>query len=137
MKKSKAYIFDIDGTLALKCDRSPYDYSKVNLDKPNAEVVRMAKILSEKYKIIILSGREDSCRKETEKWLEDNGIKYLYLFMRRSGDQRRDSIVKAELYISMINLEFNVLGIFDDRNQVVDMWRSLGLTCFQVANGDF
>lgn len=27
--------------------------------------------------------------------------------------------------------------VFDDRNSVVKMWRLLGLTCFQVAEGDF
>ena len=31
----------------------------------------------------------------------------------------------------------NVAMVFDDRQQVVDMWRSNGLTCFQVADGDF
>ena len=40
-----------------------------------------------------------------------------------------------------INLEGldkdDVFAVFDDRNQVVDMWRSNGLTCFQVAKGDF
>lgn len=33
--------------------------------------------------------------------------------------------------------KYNVLGIFDDRQQVVDMWRSLGLKCFQVEPGNF
>ncbi len=27
--------------------------------------------------------------------------------------------------------------VLDDRTQVVDLWRSLGLTCLQVAYGDF
>ena len=31
----------------------------------------------------------------------------------------------------------DVFAVFDDRQQVVDMWRSNGLTCFQVADGDF
>ena len=31
----------------------------------------------------------------------------------------------------------DVFAVFDDRNQVVDMWRDNGLTCFQVADGDF
>ena len=30
-----------------------------------------------------------------------------------------------------------LICIFDDRNKVVNMWRSLGITCLQVANGDF
>jgi len=27
--------------------------------------------------------------------------------------------------------------VFDDRQQVVDMWRQNDLTCFQVADGNF
>jgi hypothetical protein len=30
-----------------------------------------------------------------------------------------------------------VIAVFDDRNQVVRMWRDLGLTVFQVADGNF
>ena len=31
----------------------------------------------------------------------------------------------------------NVAMVFDDRQQVVDMWRKNGLTTIQVADGDF
>ena len=31
----------------------------------------------------------------------------------------------------------DIFAVFDDRQQVVDMWRANGLTCFQVAEGDF
>jgi hypothetical protein len=31
----------------------------------------------------------------------------------------------------------DVFLVVDDRNKVVDMWRTLGLTVFQVAEGDF
>ena len=30
-----------------------------------------------------------------------------------------------------------IVCIFDDRSKVVDMWRDNGLTCMQVAPGDF
>ena len=38
------------------------------------------------------------------------------------------------------NLGFSVddvFAVFDDRQQVVDMWRDNGLQVFQVADGDF
>ena len=57
--------------------------------------------------------------------------------MRPAGDRRRDSIVKAELFDRKVRDEYRVLVVLDDRKQVVDMWRSLGLTCLQVAEGDF
>lgn len=33
--------------------------------------------------------------------------------------------------------EVDVTAVFDDRNQVVDMWRGMGLRCYQVAPGNF
>lgn len=30
-----------------------------------------------------------------------------------------------------------ILCVLDDRNKVVKMWRELGLTCLQMAEGDF
>ena len=57
--------------------------------------------------------------------------------MRREGDNRKDSIVKHELFWKVVAPHWNVIGVLDDRQQVVDMWRSMGLTCAQVAPGDF
>jgi hypothetical protein len=57
--------------------------------------------------------------------------------MREAGDSRKDSIVKQELYEKHIEPSYDVFVVLDDRNQVVDMWRSLGLVCLQVAPGDF
>lgn len=59
------------------------------------------------------------------------------LHMRPAGDRRRDSIVKAELFDRHVRDQYRVLVVLDDRKQVVEMWRSLGLTCLQVAEGDF
>jgi hypothetical protein len=57
--------------------------------------------------------------------------------MRKSGDYRKDYEVKKEIYETYIKDKFNVLCVLDDRQSVVDMWRSLGLTCLQVNYGDF
>jgi hypothetical protein len=55
--------------------------------------------------------------------------------MRPAGDFTPDEELKRR-WISEYDLS-QVLCIFDDRQKVVDMWRELGLTCFQVAPGDF
>ena len=57
--------------------------------------------------------------------------------MRKGGDKRIDSIVKKELYRKYIEPFYRVKLVLDDRNQVVDMWRDLGLPCWQVAPGNF
>ncbi len=53
--------------------------------------------------------------------------------MRRDKDNRKDSLVKEELYLEHVAGNYEVAFVVDDRNQVVAMWRSLGLSCFQVA----
>lgn len=54
----------------------------------------------------------------------------------RPADKRRDSLVKRGL-LEEIGQLYAVRGVLDDRNQVVEMWRAAGLTCLQVADGDF
>lgn len=133
-----AYIFDIDGTLALMNGRSPYDYSKVGTDIVNRDVACVMRQLQEAgNSVIVMSGRDASCLAETDRWLESKNLVPQILLMRPEGDTRKDSVVKRELYQKHVAGRFEVLGVFDDRNQVVDMWRSLGLTCFQVHYGNF
>ena len=131
-----AYIFDIDGTLAIRGDRSPFNWSKVGLDTVNEPVRKVLDRLEVDFAIIILSGRDGVCKKETEDWLKLHKIKYEELHMRPENNTEKDSIVKNRIYDDVKN-RYNIVGVFDDRNQVVEMWRSLGLTCFQVAEGNF
>ena len=79
----------------------------------------------------------DKNKKVTEDWLKKNGIEYDKLLMRVTDDVRKDSIIKKEIYENNIKGKYNVSLVLDDRNQVVEMWRDLGLTCFQVADGNF
>lgn len=133
-----AFIFDIDGTLARMKNRSPFDWAKVGEDEPIQDVVSMVDNMSRLgYTIIYMSGRDSICRGETYEWLDKYGLPKSYLYMRAEGDSRKDFIVKKELYETHIKDKYNVLGVFDDRNQVVALWRSLGLTCYQVAEGNF
>jgi hypothetical protein len=57
--------------------------------------------------------------------------------MRRRGDKRADFIVKGELLDKIIADGWQPIMAFDDRNQVVQMWRARGIPCAQVAEGDF
>ena len=84
-----------------------------------------------------MSGRSSEFRAHTERWLQANNIRYSELHMRAEGDQRKDSIVKRELFDAHVRGKWNVSFVLDDRQQVVDMWRGLGLVCLQVAPGDF
>lgn len=133
-----AYIFDIDGTLAHMKGRKPFDWGKVGEDSLDENVAHVLDALRfQGRKILIVSGRSSIAKGETEQWLEENDIKYDALFMRPAGDNRKDAEIKKELYDNNIKDKYNVLGVFDDRDQVVSLWRSLGLTCFQCAYGAF
>ena len=134
----EAIICDIDGTLALFGDANPYDrdFSK---DVKNNIVHHTLSLLRNAYgaKVILCSGRQEKNREATVKWLNDGQVSFDELFMRKTNDVRKDTEVKKEIYENQIKGKYNVKVVLDDRNQVVDMWRSLGLTCFQVAPGDF
>lgn len=135
----KAVLVDIDGTTALMCDRSPFDETRVHEDRPNQPIVSLIRNLyATLHEIVFVSGRTDACREATEKWLTANvNVPYTALHMRKAGDGRADFKVKAELFDQHIRDHYDVAFVLDDRRQVVDMWRAMGLTVLQVADGDF
>lgn len=140
--KPRVVIFDVDGTLALRREgegeRGPFDWARVGEDLPNEPIVSLAQSVAAFQTVIVLSGREESCRKQTEMWLDVHRLNYRHLYMRASGDYRKDSVVKKEIYQKLIEPIYHVEYVVDDRDQVVNMWRNeLGLTCLQVAEGDF
>lgn len=134
-----AIMCDLDGTLAKIGKRNPYDASTCGQDEINAHVYHMIETYKSDHDIIFMSGRSEEYRPQTEAWLEKrilfpHGYK---LFMRPIGDNRKDAIVKLELFEKFVNPYYTVNLVLDDRDQVVEMWRAIGLECWQVANGDF
>lgn len=143
---------DLDGTTSLLNGRSPYDASTCDRDPPNTPVVETIKAMytylvarakaegkdPAKVRILFTSGREDKYRAPTETFLAEHlpGIPY-ELYMRPTNDQRKDSIIKEEMFETYIRGKWNILFVLDDRNQVVDQWRQMGLHCYQVAPGNF
>lgn len=144
--KPRAIICDIDGTLALIGNRNPYDYTDVINDQPNFPIIGILNTHVfldnlnphwERTRIILMTGREETCREDTEKWLDHNGVIFDELYMRPEGDRRKDYVVKQELYEQHIKKNLAVMFVLEDRNKAVKMWRYLGLTCLQVAEGNF
>lgn len=138
--KPHAILCDIDGTLAhgIGTTRKPYEWEKVGTDTLDVAVrevldsFSMAGVL-----IILMSGRDGSCRPQTEQWLKENFVPYNILHMRATDDSRKDYIIKKEIFEHSIRDMYKIDFVLDDRNQVVDMWRQMGLKVFQVAEGDF
>ena len=146
----KIVIFDLDGTLALidkrrdvsTKDNGKMDWDKffdpdnIQLDLPNTDVVKMADLLSNNHRIWILSGLSDVTYQATVDWLNKHDIWFDNLIMRPQNHLYKPDNDLKQMWLDSIGVD-NVAMVFDDRQQVVDMWRDNGLTCFQVADGDF
>ena len=133
----KAFVFDIDGTLSKMVNRGPYELHRVGEDIVNHPVYAIYQAMrAAGYKIIVFSGREGICERETKEWLTENGIIYDHFEMRAIKDCRADTIVKSEM-LDRIKDQYNIVAAIDDRNSVCGMWRERGLTCFQCDFGMF
>ena len=149
-------IFDLDGTLAdiearrkLATETGKMDWdvffdpTNIKLDVPNHPVIEMAKILHQQGKtIVIFSGRSKATKDATAKWLEDNEVPFNVMKMRPTGHPWQympDDKLKKHWLDDIFpgDQKDRILCIFDDRDKVVNMWRENGLTCFQVAEGNF
>ena len=90
------------------------------------------------HRIILCTGRPKILQHITLAWI----MEYVCLplppiYMRKDGDKRPDWQVKEELLMTMRFDGYRPVLAFDDRQQVVDMWRRHGLICAQVAEGNF
>lgn len=143
-EKEDCIIVDLDGTVCLHDGRNPYDLTRVSEDIPNYPLVQFLKELICNKHIIFLSGREETnqCRQDTINWLTENicspdfGYKW-ELLMRDKNNFEPDEIIKERIFHKEIEPKYNVIAVFDDRDKVVKMWRSLGLLCNQVYWGNF
>jgi predicted kinase len=135
----RAVICDIDGTLASMNGRSPYAWDKVSSDTPVANIVDLVRLLHDAGVVVLyVSGRDGVCFDQTRSWLDTHVQVPGELFMRAAGDTRSDAVVKRELFDAHIRGRFDVRWVLDDRDRVVRVWRDeIGLTCLQVAPGDF
>ena len=146
-------IFDLDGTLALidkrrelstkpngKIDFNKlHDASLIKHDKPNWPVIKMAQLFAEQeFKIVIFSGRSDKTATATLSWLSQNKVPFNKLVMRPHNTMGfvPDEILKKDMLDNHVDIS-DIFMVVDDRQKVVAMWRSLGLICIQVADGNF
>ncbi|MGW7055451.1 phosphatase domain-containing protein [Streptomyces sp. NPDC054887] len=134
-----AVMCDIDGTLALTGDRGPYDFTRCEVDLLNVSVRQALHSFrrADNDVIVLLSGRSEEFRTQTEAWLRRHEVPYDELWMRPAGDGRRDDVVKAELFDRHVRHRYAVRVSLDDRDRVVALWRRMGLPTWQVNYGAF
>ena len=146
-------IFDLDGTLAdisvrRKLSTKPngkidwdifLNPDNIIMDSPNDPVVKMAQLFADdNFNIVIFSGRSDKTKHTTLDWLTHNKVPFNKLVMRDSVTSHfvPDDILKKDMLDKHLDID-DVFFVVDDRQKVVDMWRSLGLNVFQVDDGNF
>jgi len=114
------------------------DPDNISGDEPNELVVSVLRDWRERGKhIVIVSARNDKNRAVTEEWLAKYGIHYDALYMRPDGDYRPDNVFKQGLLDNIRKGGEDLIErVYDDRNQVVDMWRANGIDCIQVVPRD-
>lgn len=137
----KAIILDLDGTVAFHpYGRDPFDHSQIPLDIPNKILISEINALkkSSGYHILIVTGRSEVSRDESENWLSSAELNYDKLFMRPADEKfEHDYIIKKKIYEDEIKDKYFITCVYEDREQLVEMWRSLNLITYQIDFGRF
>lgn len=142
------YIFDLDGTIAdgshrldklptkdLHLTESWLEFNRLSaFDSPIESTIE---VMNGLYKsgafIIILTGRADDVVEDTTDWLHEAGAKYNVMVMRQSKDNRKDTVIKEE-FLRFIGGLHRITAAWDDSPKVIEHFRSLGITTYQVCD---
>lgn len=150
--KTQTVIFDLDGTLALidkRREKAALPNGKINwkvffspenikLDEPNIPVIKSFQAMKAAgFNMVIFSGRDSISSDETIVWLGENGVEFDLMKMRPRQTFTPDDVLKKGWLDELIEDGHEVMCVFDDRDKVVKMWRENGISCFQVAEGNF
>lgn len=140
-------IFDIDNTLCnndkrykLAVDETGsinwdvlYDYDNVLEDKPILPTIQLLNWHYEHgHKIVIFTSRPFVTKLATEEWLRNHNILYHSLHMReKKYHYIKDVELKKKMYDDIIDEQ--VICAYDDKQEIIDLWLSMGIHCFKVC----
>lgn len=137
---TKVVMVDIDGTLAhrdmtMAKPRGFFDWSMVKTDVADCVVADIVRgMYRQDYDVIVMSGRDSICRQDTTDWLHNNNIPFNKLFMREERDNRKDTVVKEELFWKYVAPYYDVQLVIDDRPCCVRLWQTIGLKTLAAGN---
>ena len=142
-------ICDLDGTITdathrqhlVQGEKKDFRafYAAAHLDTPKNAIIHTLQALHHFGATIwIWSGRSDEVRGTTMIWLLQHDVPYSWLQMRRAGDYTPDDALKMSWFDGLPPEQRERVKLtLDDRDRMVKAWRARGITCFQVAPGDF
>ena len=137
--KKDYIVIDMDGTQAINTTRSYYDNTRGDEDSPFEPIVKLVNKIVKEYVTIIVSGKTKYCMEKNKDGLEvyTDVPRDAEVYMREEGDNRKDIVVKREIYEKYLKDRFNVAYILDDRPVVCRMWRDLGIPVLQLDDRNF
>jgi phosphoglycolate phosphatase-like HAD superfamily hydrolase len=109
----------------------------------------LAQLDKSAWSILFITGRPEAQRDVTWTWLKDGLTRHrafrdqrfldwnTRLYMRDDGDRRPSHKVKRDSLRHARNDGFDPKLVFEDRKDDTAMWRSEGLICCQVAEGNY
>ncbi len=141
-------LLDIDGTIADNGHRIhhletvPKDWdayeSKLPHDPPITPIIAVVQEMKlSGWTIVGCTGRSEAQRLRTVDWLKRHAVPVDVLYMRREGDRRLDTTVKAELLDAIRREVGEPTLAFEDRDRVVAMWAEKGVKCVQTKEGSY
>lgn len=139
-EKESIVIVDIDGTLALRGNRGPFEYHKVEVDYPNHAIITTVKGLRRSgVNPIYVTGREKRCLPQTSRWLLRHGLPKTHqdhyeMYMRPDGDRRKNEVVKEEILNNDILPFYNVLLALDDDERLWSVYKRYQIPMLHVMS---
>jgi hypothetical protein len=134
--KPPCVIFDRDGLMySIDPPVDDHDWERYNLriafDAPIPLFHGLWHSIRDDIAKLMVTGRDGAFRYRIVYSNNKHKIYPAHLFTRAPGDRRLDSIVKEEILDKLILPFYDVKYVFDDRQQVVDMWRRRGFPVLQ------
>ena len=136
MSKPQIIICDIDGVLANESSRrinhlmlDPKDYDGYYKDVSQDPHIPILWNLLKWEKVFLLTGRRESCRKQTLQWLDrrpylkaDNS----HLLMRKDWDFRPAFMLKEEMALELMK-DYDIKLAIDDNEEICSSYNALGI----------
>ncbi len=117
-------VVDIDGVLAdvrhrlPAIHRRPKDwdafFEAAGSDPVLGEGQALLVTLNESYDVVLVSGRPERCRADTQRWLARHQMHSSQLYLRRDGDRRPARVVKLEIVRALAEASSVAVVVDDD-----------------------